>query len=305
MNNFPPIFGTSYYVKNPDYNTLYSLGCAQANAAPGVDIVAVLDFGEPAYVGTTYGAYIWDAPNYTFKSTSNISQSVEGFISGFYVCSQTGTHLTVAVGVNNQGSATTNAHGVAWAQMINNLNTWIVTPPSYGSRVSARGGMDIEQTPPFGTAAATRAWVDGYSAAYRPPSLYYNFGSCDGCPYVAPCPTCQLAQDWSVNDVWYVTYGTVANYPLPDIYNSTNAAQWYQMSLYGYTNHGGSMVFWGSMTEYGACQQRDHCAGINNMPSTGYVELYNALNADPKTAQTLKWSTDINWQGEPVIYPNP
>ncbi len=206
--------------------------------------------------------------------------------------------MILVVGVNNQGPWVNNAHGNAWAQMINNINSWI-TGLNYNSQLSARGGMDIEQQVPFGTAAATRSWVDGYSAAFVAPSYFYDFGSCDGCP-TTPCPGCLLPQDWTVDKVWYVAYGASAAVPLPDIYeiHGIHAAQWYQMSLYAFTQYGTRMHFIGSMTQYRACLQRGCDPTLMNLPSAGYMWLYNALNADPVTAQSLQYSTDINWQGE-------
>jgi hypothetical protein len=70
------------------------------------------------------------------------------------------------------------------------------------------------------------------------------------------------------------------------------------MSLYAYTNHGYRMNFLGSMTQYRACLQRSCDDSLKNSPADGYSQLYDALNADSRTAQSLNWSTDINWQGE-------
>ncbi len=302
--NFPPpLASTSYYVKDP--TQLNNLGCAQGFAIPdNTDIVVVLDVGQPGYDGANFGAFGWDSPTYTFHSTIAIANEAEDFLSGFYYCSLPYAHLTLAIGVNNVGNWINNAHGVAWAQMVNNVNSWINSDAYLRNKVTARGGMDIEQTPPFQTPGFTRSWVDGYISAFSFPSYYYDFGSCDGCPSVAPCPTCILNQYWTIEDVWYVSFGPAA-LPLPDIYNSTHAAQWYQMSLYSFTHKGYRMAVLGSLTEYSACQQRGNCAGIDNTPSIGWGELYDALNGDPNTAQSLSWSTDISWQGEPIRYPNP
>ena len=305
LNNFPPVPTNSYYVKYFDSTTLGNLGCTQGQATSDyADIVIVLDVGQPAYQGNSYGAYGWDSPTYTFHSTDDLITATETYLINFYNCSSPHAHLTLVIGVNNQGNQVGNAHGVAWAQMINSLNTWINVNGYAATKLTVRGGMDIEQSYPFQYPGPTRGWTDGYTSAFVSPSYYYDFGSCGGCPYIAPCPTCVLNQNWTIEDVWHVSYYGAA-IPLPDIYNATNAAQWYQMSLYSVNYHNYRMYMGGSMTEYGACQQRDSCTGINNRPGEGYIQLNNALNADARTSQGLKWSTDIQWQGEAFIYPNP
>lgn len=169
--------------------------------------------------------------------------------------------------------------------------------------LTSMSNLGCAQGSPFQYPGPTRSWAQGYGSTFVYPSFYFNFGSCDGCP-ITPCPTCVLTQTWTIADVWYVSISGAA-YPLPEIYNATNATQWYQMSLYSFTNHNYPLFFKGALTDYGACQQRGGCAGSDNTPSAGYSELYSAINADPKTAQSLPWSTDIQWQGEPRKYPNP
>lgn len=303
MNNFPlSVTTTSYYVKYYDQATMTNLGCTQGQSAIDyANIAIVLDVGEPDYEGNNYGAYGWDAQ---FHSTTDISNAIQTYLINFYNCAPPHTELTLAIGVNNEGPQVGSAHGMAWAQMINSLNSWLYLNGISVSKLTVRGGMDIEQSFPFQYPGPTRAWTDGYTSAFVPPSYYFNFGSCDGCPSIAPCPTCVLTQSWTIEDVWYVSYYGAA-VPLPDIYNSTNAAQWYQMSLYSVNYHNYRMNILGPMTEYGACQQRGCVSGFDNTPSAGYSELYSALNANPSTAQSLPWLTDIQWLGEPIKYPNP
>ncbi len=178
-----------------------------------------------------------------------------------------------------------------------NLNTWIKSPPSFADKLVAWGGIDAEI--PWNTAAATRTWVDGYKSTFS--ANYVDFGSCDGCPYFAHP---EWVPAWSLEDIWYVAFGATPACPLPEFYrvDGSNADQWYRMSLYAYTNHGGSrMIFKGTMTQWNACQEQADpywCAnnGVDNLPSQGYMQLYNAINADPRTTQQIPWSTDISWQ---------
>jgi len=55
------------------------------------------------------------------------------------------------------------------------------------------------------------------------------------------------------------------------------------------------MVIKGAFTQWQACQDRPPCVGIDNTPGVGWLQLYNELNPDSRTAQDLDWSTDITW----------
>jgi hypothetical protein len=150
----------------------------------------------------------------------------------------------------------------------------------------------------WNTADASRAWVDGYAAVSSTP--YYNYGDCEGCPIagaVPPTPGRRINNGWTQEDVWYVSYGVLPAFPLPEIYltNGVNAAQWQQLSLYAHTNHGSPIYFLGALTQFQACQAGGGCPGANNRPGEGWAQLNRALNSDSRTAQSLNWSSDITW----------
>lgn len=311
LNNFtaPPATTVSRYVNinSLDWQTFRDLGCNRATAAsPGKDLVIILDFGYPADIGGgQYGVYLL-SDIYTFRPMTQITNAVQGFMSGFYYClpSGSGTHLTVAVGVNNSSNGVTRGHGAAWAQMVNYLNSWIKGPPGpdWSAILTAWGAIDAE--PPYNSAAVTRAWADGYASAYSSTlrSFYLNFGSCDSCPYFG-CPTCTPALfGWSLDDIWYVSWGITPAYSLPEIYtfSGSTADEWYRMSLYGYTAHNSPIIFKGSLTQWNACQENGGCIGPNdrsdNSPEQGYSQLYYYTNVDARTAQPLGWCSDMSWQ---------
>jgi hypothetical protein len=300
MKNYKPLFySTSRYMQTTDWALLNQLGCNEGAATPdNENIVIILDFGQPWFDGNNYGVRIFG--NREFRSTSQLSDAVKGFLSGYYRCSPPGVHLALAVGTNNSGpqEQITNEHGRAWAQMVNDLNTWIASPPSYADKLSAKGAIDIE--PDFNDSVVTRAWADGYTSAFEGSSFYYNFGSCDGCPFTG-CPDCIPNNGWTQEDVWYVSWGATAAFPLPEIYltNGVNADQWYHMSIYAVTNHYSRMYFVGSLTQWQACHvdpaTAEDCKirGIDNTPAAGWQQLYDALHADPRTQQPVDWATDI------------
>jgi hypothetical protein len=160
----------------------------------------------------------------------------------------------------------------------------------------AAGANDME--PGWDSPSETRAWVNGFFSS-TPVVALYNYGSCDSCPYFN-CLSCTPPNGWSLDDIWYISWGATGAYPLPEIYLSSgaNADQWYRMGVYAYTNHGSSMNFSGVFTQWQACQDvgPNACPYTGNTPATGWTQLYNALNGDSRTKQPLDWSTDISWQ---------
>ena len=147
----------------------------------------------------------------------------------------------------------------------------------------------------FNTPLKTRSWVDGYNSGTT--IFLYNFGDAQGCPPWGGCDN-----EWTQEDVWYISWGTGGKRPFPLIYatGGANAEQWYELSLYGQNVHGAPMKIAGSMTQYVACQQfpEDCPPGTDNYPSDGFAQLYQELNQNPVTAQDLRWMSDMQWYGE-------
>lgn len=305
----PPPYTTSWYMDTTDPTTLptaaYSMGCTlgthDKNTAGTQDNVVILLFGKPAYVNSIYGTYDWTSygSGSVFVTKSQIAATVEQFGKGYWVCtgSDTTSQLYVAAGVNNSGSGVTYNHGSAWATMTTSINSWISTN-GYSSQVKVRAAGDME--PDFNSSSSTIAWVNGYTASYGSGLWLYDVGSASGCPISGnPTANSPCNNSWVLDNVWYVSWGTYPLYPIPEIYNTAgaNASQWYLISLYSYLYKGGPLYFPGVLTQSQACQQVGGCSGINNTPAQGWTQLYNALNADSRTANpTIRWSTDIKWK---------
>lgn len=284
---------TSRYMSTVDGPTLYNEGCSQGRAADNGFVI--LDFGEPWLQNGVYGTILFDAAG-TFASTDQIEAAVEQFLSGYWACSPGTTFLRLAIGTSNFHGATSSAHGQAWGGLVSAVSAWISTPPSFASQEAARGADDLEMG--WNSAVASRAWADGFSAATTLP--YYDYGDCEGCPTgsgVSGVPGAVVNNGWTQEDVWYVAYGAPSAYPVPEIYltDGVNAAQWQQLSLYGYINHAGALFFVGALTEFQACLAGGGCPGANNTPDRGWSQLSSALNSDARTAQTLDWVSDLTW----------
>jgi hypothetical protein len=283
-----PTATTSRYMKTTDATVLDREGCTAGSTARSGAIV--LDFGRPVLSGSTYGTIIFGANS--FRSIAQIQAAAQAFLTGYYRCSTSIPRLTLIIGTsNNAGSASavTYNHGKAWSGMVNNVLAWL-GQKGYAWQEDVAGGSDMELD--WNTASNTRAWVDGYGSIDVRPT--YDYGDAAGCPPYGSCDN-----GWRQEDVWYVSWGAPPAWPLPEIYttNGSMAAEWYRLSLYGYTQHGSRMNISGSLTQYQACiDNGGGCSGTNNTPSQGWSQLYNKLNGDSRTAQGLAWSTDLTWK---------
>lgn len=300
---------TSWYMNtsNPSglptdaYNMGCTLGTHDKNTSGTQDNVVVLLFGQPGYSGG-YGTYVWGSRGggpYQFLSTSLIANTMEQFGKGYYICtgSDTSSQLYLAAGVNNYGSYVTNAHGSAWATMTTTISPWI-TNNNYASQVKIRAAADIE--PDFGSATNAIAWVNGYNANYGSGLWLYNVGAASGCPITGtPTASSPCNNYWTVDNVWYVSWGATPFYVIPEIYNTVgaNAEQWYRISLYSALYKGGKISFPGTLTQYQACQQMGGCSGVDNTPPQGWTQLFNSVGSDSRTVlSSIRWSTDIMWR---------
>lgn len=285
----PPPYSTSYYMSTTDYNALYALGSKVATQVlAGQNAIVFLDFGQPWWENNTWGTAIFGS--FEHRSVNQIIDAVKAFCRGFYFTAPPNVHLTVAVGTSNYGRYTNREHGVAWAQMVKVLQDWVATPPSWASTLKIAGAIDAE--PGWNPADVTRAWAEGFDSAANG-NVYYNYGSCDSCPFDT-CETCRPSRGWTYEDIWYVSWGVLSAYTIPEIYlvNGVNAQQWYRVSLYAWQAHGQGIRFSGVMTQYQSCQQKG-CT--TNTPPQGWSQLYQICDANPVTRVSLDWSTDIRW----------
>ncbi|MGB8214883.1 MAG: hypothetical protein WCE68_15115 [Anaerolineales bacterium] len=310
----PPAYTTSWYMDTANPASIpaagYALGCAlgthDLKTAGAQKDVVILFFGMPAYSNATYGTYDWSSPgnpnNQVFVSSAQIAETVEQFGAGYYICTgkDRTSQLHIAAGVNNAGSDETYDQGVAWATMTMNISAW-VTAQGYSSQVSVRAAGDME--PDMNSPSATQAWVDGYTSVYNSNSpassgLYlYNVGSASGCPLAGPYTASTVCgNSWTAEGVWYVSWGTLALFPFPEIYNTVgaNGTQWSLISQYGrITAESGALSFMGALTQSQACKQMGGCSGINDTPAKGWTNLWKNVKA---TQSSLYGSTDLKWK---------
>jgi hypothetical protein len=314
INRFPPNPTQSYYI----WTTfdMYGLGCDVGSKLANVQGVqsdfVFLDFGQPYQNAQgILGTILYDL---TFKSTNEIASSVEAFGHGFYNCTSDDT-ITIAIGTNSSGGLAIDViaypHRVAWANLIIEVNRRIALYPGMPDRVFAVGGNNIE--PGFNPDYIPRHWLDGYNSVTGR-RLLYVIASADGCPENYPptepetgyYPPYNCNNNWTQEDVYYVTWGAPYSWPMPEIYNTqgANSNQWYRIASYSRLSHNKQMTFLGEMTQLAACQQLreqepgvPHCVGTDNDPTTGFTQFYNRINSDPyrRISNNMKWSTDMKW----------
>jgi len=301
-----PPYTTSRYMQNVNTSRHYDLGCQLGTRTKNLsgtqaDVVILHYFKPVKFSDGSYGAGLLGGAS---AKTSQIAAAVREFAHGYYVCTgaDTSSQLTVAVGTSNDGSGVTNAHGKAWASMVQSINNWLASN-GYDKQTWAVGASDMELG--WNSPGVTRAWVDGFGSVCCP--KFYNYGDAAGCRYDGrpagdECGTGSYPS-WTAKDVWYVSWGASAAWPLPQIYrtDAVMAKQWYGLSLYTKNLTGSSMWIMGSLTQSTACAQVGCSAQTANTPSQGWTQLWNAVNckyfttSTCPTGQTLTYSTDMSW----------
>ncbi len=260
--------------------------------------VIVLFFGSPRHdptlPGEKFGTRLPDENR--FVTIGEIELGVKSWIEGYwYNTPINGPRITIVPATTNLYTNIGYTHSLRWATMINNLKTFIDSR-SYGAQISVMGGINLELN--FGKPTATRTYVDGYASITN--ISFLNIGSCEGCPRDTN-PTAIPDNEWTLEDIWYVSWGNVRAYPLPQIYaeNGVSAAQWQFLANWAWQNRQQSNIdYKGVITQFQACIDRnDPCSGTKNSPEQGWQQFYDKLQSSPNTAQPiLNWLTDVSWR---------
>jgi hypothetical protein len=302
----------SIYIKDFANNALYNAGCEQG----AIDLallgaqnsIVFIHFGQPYKSNNIYGVRLHET--YEFKSMSEIADAVVNYAHGYYQCtgSDFQSQITIAIGTSNDFSVTvqnlTYNHGFEWAQLMYYTDS-LLEQTIYTNQVDIAGGSNMELS--FDSSINTENWVEGFDFGVSdlnlgPDFLLYSVGDAVGCaPYFGQCGTEEYI--WSQDDVWYISFGCNSCYPLPMIYAPwTQAEQWQNLSKYSKQMYGYKILFRGTTTQAGACDQRPldkTCP--TNQADEGYRQLFTVLNSSPDTSISeteLFWSTDMKWWGE-------
>jgi hypothetical protein len=235
----------------------------------------VLDFGQvardPGASSTydSYGTYIIQYP-YPFRSDTKIRQDVEHYAAAWWHSTSTCPRLHIVVGLNNQNECPVSGQGCAkytagveWANVLADLRDYLVAN-HFDGQITAWAGDDIETG--WDSATATRKFVDGFNDQAYPGLELINFGDA------------WASNQWSTQDICYVSYGATHDWPLPEAYTAQAVTSWILI------RNACFMYFRGVMS-----------TTIGYTASDAWTHMWNALNNNGYP-QTLQFSTRIKYQ---------
>lgn len=282
----------------------YSQGCseAQKEVADGLsDAMVILNFGQPwRDENNQLGTIIFTSPDYYFVPYYDIEVAIMYYIMGYSQCATDTIHLTLAVGVNNdwRGEVTLE-HGNEWGKMIQRIYNWALRHECFENplgcsfkQVYVVGAIDAEAWQGQADAQAAKNWVDGYTDATSPSPAkrqpFYNFGTCDSCPWTDH----DWVPYWSQSDLWYLSWGARRAYSAPQIYYRSHADQWVHLRDWAVSQNLSRIYFSASITEAGACEQHQNKDATcpSNQPSQGWLDLFQLAQQ-----LSLPWSTDFRY----------
>jgi hypothetical protein len=277
----PPNYETnSYYMARTSAADSVSLGCANSDKAGRM----TLFFGAPTTLNGIAGATVWGAPDI---DVNQIGQRVLDFVGGYAYCRQNPSfRILIGIGTSNStiDSRTDDwlyQHGQAWATMVRQVAGVVNANWPWAAQIYA--AWDAE--PSWSQFSKAEAWMHGYDSVPGRLAMYVK-GSADGCPTTAatggPCNN-----GWNQWAVWHLAWEHDPALPFPQIYatSGVNAHQWQLIDLYATTAIGDGMFFFGTMSQYGACQQNGGCAGTDNTPHAAWDQLTWWLATDARTQQ--------------------
>jgi hypothetical protein len=206
----------SLYEHTISQSALRRQGCEAAER--GVGGIVILDFGQPAYNGHTYGTYLFSG---RFAGNRAITRGLLGYAVGYRRCLAHGSRLaiTLARGTSNYHPQVPSAYqaGRRWAREVRVLHAELARRGLAG-HVTSAAADDVEPAwdRPF---LRTRDFFRGYRDAHAGHVLY-NFGSLDG----------GVGAVWTARQIFFVSSGMRDAASIPEIYNGAMAHQWAELA---------------------------------------------------------------------------
>jgi hypothetical protein len=284
----PAPVSTSRYIRNiygassTDQATLRSEGATDAYYNPsGHGYLILLDIGGQ----DQYDGGVVLSATTRFVSYGDLVTDLKAYVDGYHSQQKPSAPITIAIGTNNDMDVS-GTSGKSWA-------TSVVNPvASYAKKytgITIAGANDIE--PGFrATYSATKSWLSGYLSATTAPFVFN--GSADGCSWTTTNTGCN--NGWTMSGLYYLAAGAapIRMLNLPQIYNTTMAAQWKYISLTGVAVGSPRINFGGTLTEWTACDQTNSCGSLTG--HTAWTTLWNNLQSDARLkVASLPYSTDL------------
>jgi hypothetical protein len=228
----------SLYEHTVRRSALRRQGCNAAKR--GVGGIVILDFGQPAYNGHTYGTNLFSG---RFAGNEVITRAMFAYAYGYHRCLRRGSHLeiTLARGTSNYRPQVPSAYkaGRKWARETMALAKRL---RSHGlhEHVTSAAADDVE--PAWDRSFhKTRDFFRGYRDA-RTGHLLYNFGSLDG----------GVGGIWNARQIFFVASGMRYARAIPEIYNHAMARQWAYLAHVARHRYKRPVQFAGVMTTHTA-----------------------------------------------------
>jgi hypothetical protein len=278
-----PVATTSHYEYDGDPASLYQQG-QEAGTAAAQGLV-ILDFGRPAFDGSTYGM-IDHADG--FVSLASVVTAVQSYIRAYFQTAPANTHLYLAIGTNNSCGTgqpcgdivcgcnyqppSFSVFGAQLAAIVEQVQSWATSFRSSSGltdRVTVVAGDDAE--PAYDPAYVnTYDLLSGYANAvggYEPAMV--DYGSAE-------------PGYWSESQLLKVANGFAPDVAVPEIYEQIDATEWANLVSYG-QNLGEPVTIFGMLG--------DPTTGTS--PELNYSALLNAI--EPITGQTtIEWPSNIS-----------
>lgn len=226
----------SLYEHTTDQAVLRGQGCDAAKR--GVGGVVILDFGQPAYNGHTYGTNLFSG---AFAGNREITRALLGYAVGYRRCLAKGSTLSISLarGTSNYRPQVPSAYqaGRRWAREVHALQTELARR-GLSAHVTSAAADDVEPAwdPTF---HRTRDFFNGYRDAHTGHVLY-NFGSLDG----------GVGSVWSARQIFFVASGMRYVAAIPEIYNNAMARQWAELNHIATHRYHRPVKFAGVMTQH-------------------------------------------------------
>lgn len=248
----------SLYEHTVRQSTLRGQGCDAAKRDVGG--VVILDFGQPAYNGHTYGTFIFSG---AFASNNEITGAMLAYAVGYSRCLPKGStrSISLARGTSNYHPHVPSPYqaGRRWAREVHVLDK-LLAARGLSEHVTPAAADDVEPAwdPTF---HRTRDFFSGYRDAHTGHVLY-NFGSLDG----------GVGSVWSARQIFFVSSGMKYVAAIPEIYNNAMASQWAELAHIAQHRYHQPLKFAGVMTTH---TSRNH--GMK--PRDAHKTLVRALAA--------------------------
>jgi hypothetical protein len=226
----------SLYEHTTEPSKLHGQGCDAARRKVGG--IVILDFGQPAYNGHTYGTNLFSG---AFVGNAKITRAMLAYASGYRGCLREGSDLSISLarGTSNYHPQVPSAYqaGRRWAREVHRLEG-LLERRGLSEHVTSAAADDVEPSWDR-TFHRTRDFFRGYRDAHTGHVLY-NFGSLDG----------GVGSVWNARQIFFVASGMKYVAAIPEIYNHAMANQWAELAHIAKHRYHRPLKFAGVMTQH-------------------------------------------------------